>query len=86
MSFKRKHLYISNSPYRKAAPNPSQADLLQMSQEDRQKVQSVKVVMSKQTTKKKNTFSGYAIKIYDIREVCAVYKHLKLKHADVYSW
>ena len=82
MSFKNKHLHISNRPYKKAAPTPSQADLLLMTQEDRQKVQNAKVVRSKQTTEKNNTFSGYAIKTFDIREVHAVYKHLKLKHAD----
>ena len=82
MSFKRKQLHIQNKQYRKVASTPRQTDLLKMTTEERQQAQTAKLASSKRITEKKNTFLGYAMKTQNISDVRAVYKHLKLKHAD----
>ena len=82
MSFKRNQLHIQNKPYSKKAPAPSAKALLGMTAEERAEVQTAKVVNSTKKTEKRNNFYGYAAPVQNISEVCALYKHFKLKHAD----
>ena len=61
---------------------PTDTQVLQMTQEERQLVQQAKVVTSRTHKEKQNTILAYATKVMNVQEVRAVQKHLKLKHLD----
>ena len=79
MVVRNNKLLMNNEIYRKPAPPPSAAVILDPGK--REIVQTMNLV-STEHQERQNVFYFYASKAANIRDVCAIYKHLKIKHAD----
>ena len=82
MSFKKKRLHIQNRPYSKKVPTPKYGDLLTLSLDERIAAQNAKLINAKEKCEQGNVFQGYAAEVKSLEEIRALYKHLKIKHAD----
>ena len=85
LSVKNRKLMINNSQYRKRAPAPSDAELLQMSDSEREIVQEKSLMQSKDHNEKGNKFMAYLCETDNTEEVRSVYKHLRIKHTSATS-
>ena len=82
MAFKVRQLHIQNHPYSKKVKAPTNSELLQMTADERRIAQKAKIVNIKDRHEKGNTFKGYAAEVTNAEQIRALYKHLKIKHAD----
>ena len=80
MSIKRNQLYMNNAPYKKKVQVPTEKELLEMDDEERENIQTAKLASTASYKEKHNTFIAYGMETAEISTVRAVYKHLKLKH------
>ena len=82
MSVKNKKLMINNAPYKKQAPAPRMCDMLTISDDKRESIQTAELASTTEYKEKGNRFFFYAIETCNIQEVRAVHKHLRIKHLD----
>ena len=82
MSVKQRRLYVNNQVYQKKAPLPTDRELLQLSQEDRERVQMARLASTTVYRERNNRFLAYVLETCDIQEVRATNRHLRLKHLD----
>ena len=82
MSVKCNQLYMNNTLFKKQAPAPTAWELLGMDDEDRERVQQVRLASTNIHKEKNNSFITYVLEAGDMQEVRSSYRHLKLKHPD----
>ena len=82
MSVKGNKLMVNNSVYKKKVQEISAGDLLQISDEERDKIQMARLAKTDIHHEEHNQFQAYILESGDINEVRAAYKHLKLKHPE----
>ena len=80
MTIKKKKLMVNNQVYKKLAPTPTSAEVL--NPQEHEMVQSTKVVSTKEHKEKGNIFFAYATEANNIQQIHAVYWHIKVKHVD----
>ena len=85
MEVKRGQLTINNQMYKKKVTAPKFGELLQLDPEELVKAQTATLVRTADYREKDNVFIGYGCEVSNASGIRAIYKHLKIKHANATS-